>query len=237
MRLPANVGEIQIVRDRRERGRGRRDGHGVSTVQETHGVAQGRRGEHLEAVDRERLRVVRERHDERVDPLSPARETDGKHSAHALDLAVQRQLTDDRIGADASVDDHPGSRENAERDRQIERGALLAEVGRSQVHRDPLGRKCKAGVSDGAAHSLTALANSRVRKTDHGEHGQPRTDVDFDTDERGLDAHERCGENSREHQMIVRSGGRRVNVTRPIRSLTRRCRRTPGCCQRRRDWC
>src|SRR5947209_19677452 len=31
------------------------------------------------------------------------------------------------IGADASVDDHPGSRENAGRDRQIERGALLAE--------------------------------------------------------------------------------------------------------------
>src|SRR5439155_18095313 len=215
--LPANVREIEIVRGRREGGRGRRERHRVCAVQEIDGVAQGRRGEDLEIVDRERLHVVGERHHERADVLAPAREPDGEHPAHALNLAVQRQLAHDGKWTDAPVDDDPGGRENTERDRQIERGALFAKVGGSQVDRDSLGRERKAGVSDGRAHALAALAYGRVGKTDRREHGQPGTDVDFHADERGLDAHERSGEDSRLHQAILRSAGRRVNVERRIR--------------------
>ena len=95
MGLPTNVGEIEIVRGGRERGRGRRDRHLDGAVQEIDGLAQGRRGQYLEIVDRERLSMVRERNHERADAQAPTGEPDGEHPAHTLDLAVQRQLTHD----------------------------------------------------------------------------------------------------------------------------------------------
>jgi hypothetical protein len=42
-----------------------------------------------------RLALVRERHDQRADPLPPAREPYREHAAHGLDLPVQCQLADD----------------------------------------------------------------------------------------------------------------------------------------------
>ena len=151
--------------------------------------------------------MVRDRHDERVDALPPARESDSEHSAHRLDLAVQRQLADHREGADPPVRDRAGGGEDAECDRQVERGTFLPEVGRGQVHGDPVGRKGEAGVADGGAHPLAALAHRRVRKPYRCERGQARRDVDLYPYERGFDADKGCGQDPREHEGIVRSSG------------------------------
>src|SRR5262249_12360347 len=135
------------------------------------GIAQGRRREHPEAVDRERLTVVGEGDHERVDALAPAREADGERPADALDLAVERQLSDDRERAELLVLNRARGRENAERDGQIERSTFLANVRRGEIHGDPIGRKREAGVPDRRPDTLPALANSRVGESDGGERG------------------------------------------------------------------
>jgi hypothetical protein len=117
VRLPANVREIEIVRDSRGCWRCRGDCDGIGAVEDTDRIAQGRRGEHFEAVDGEGLGVVRERHDERGDSLSPAREPDGQYPTHPLNLAVQSQLAHHRKWADRTVLDHAHCPENSERDR------------------------------------------------------------------------------------------------------------------------
>src|SRR2546425_11397378 len=83
------------------------------------------------------------------------------------------------VGADPPVRDRAGGGEDAECDRQVERGTFFPEVGRGQVHGDPVGRKGKAGVADRGAHPLAALAHCRVRKPYRGERGQARRDVDL----------------------------------------------------------
>ena len=117
------------------------------------------------------VRMVRERDHESVDALAPAREADGERPANALDLAVERQLAHDREGAELFVLDRARGRENAERDGQVERGAFLAHVRWSEVHRDPIGRKREAGVPDRCPDTLAALANGGVGEADRGERG------------------------------------------------------------------
>src|SRR2546425_623333 len=97
--------------------------------------------------------------------------------------------------------------EDAECDRQVERGTFFPEVGRGQVHGDPVGRKGEAGVADRGAHPLAALAHRRVRKPYRCERGQARRDVDLYPHERGFDADKGCGQDPREHEGIVRSSG------------------------------
>ena len=85
----------------------------------------------------------------------------------------------------------PGRREDAERDRQIERGAGLAHVGRRQVDGDPVRRKLEAGVANRDLHTLAALADARVRQADHRERRQAERDVDLDVNRAGLHAEDR----------------------------------------------
>jgi len=79
-------------------------------------------------------------------------------------------------GADAPIRDRAGGGEDAECDRQVERGPFFPEVGRGQVHGDPVGRKWKAGVADRGANPLPALAHRRVRKP-YGRQRRQRSPV------------------------------------------------------------
>ena len=87
--------------------------------------------------------------------------------------AVERQPADDREASVFAVGQHAGGREDAERDRQIERRADLAHVGRREAHGDPLGRKRKPGVANRRPHAVAALAHRRIRQADHRHARQP----------------------------------------------------------------
>src|SRR5437879_1404887 len=84
--------------------------------------------EHVEALDGERLGGVLYGHDERLDALAPAREPDCERAADWLDLAVERQLADDRVRSNDPVLHDARGGEDAEGDRQVERRALLPDV-------------------------------------------------------------------------------------------------------------
>ena len=212
VRLSADVGEVEIVG---RRGRGRRCcGGGVAglAVQEADRPAQVGRRQHAEPGHRARLRRILDGHDERADAPLPAREADGQGAPHGSDLAVERQLADDRDRADAPVADGARGGENAERDRQVERRALLPEIGRREIDRDPVRRKREARVADGRAHALAALAHGRVGEPHRREGRQARRDVHFDADERRLHTDQGRREHARQHGAIVRSSARAVNV-------------------------
>src|SRR5207249_872934 len=107
-------------------------------VQQADRVGERRRGEHVEAVDGERLGGVLHGHHERVDPLAPAGQPDRERATDRLDLAVERELADDGVRSDDAILHDARGGEDAEGDRQFERRALLLDVGGRQVHGDPV---------------------------------------------------------------------------------------------------
>ena len=95
--------------------------------------------------------------------------------------------------------DVTGRREDAERDRQVERRARFADVGRREVDGDAVRREFEAGVADGAADAIAALADARVRQAHHRERGQAERHVDLDVHRARLDAEDRGGPHTRQH--------------------------------------
>src|SRR5689334_12602104 len=126
---------------------------------------------------------------------------DREGAADRADLAGQRELADDRA-AGHRVDRQLGrGGEYGEREREVEGGAHLAQVGRREVDRDPLERELEPGVDDRRADALASLADRLVREAHDRERGQAQPDVGLDPDAAGLDPVERERDDSSEgHQ-------------------------------------
>ena len=107
----------------------------------------------------------------------PARRCrDRQDAARRLDPAVERQLAEDqRRRRTSRRATSAGRRQDAERNRQVERRAGLAHVGGREVDRDAMRRELEAGVADRAAHAVAALAHARVRQPDHRKRRAGRT--------------------------------------------------------------
>jgi hypothetical protein len=116
-----------------------------------------------------------------------------------VNRSVERQLTQqDEVGDQPALDDARRG-EDAEGDWQIERGARLANVGGRQVHRHPVRRKLVAGIADGAAHAVTALADAGVGQADHREAWKAEPDVDLHMHGTGIDAKDSRSPQTGEH--------------------------------------
>ena len=153
----------------------------------------------MEPVDSERLSGVLHGHHERVDPLAPAGQPDRERATDRLDLAVEREFADDGVRSDDAIFHDARGGEDTEGDRQVERRALLPDVGGRQVHGDPVQGEGEAGVADRGAHALAALAHGGVWQAHRGEGRQAARDVDLDADERSLHSHKRSREHTGQH--------------------------------------
>ena len=124
-------------------------------------------------------------------PVTPSRLRRGgdrQHAARRMNRSVERQLAEQHEVGDVPPLDDALRREDAERDRQVERRARLPHVGRRQVDRDAMRRKLEARVPDGAPHAVAALAHARVGQPDHRERGEAERDIDLDLDRAGVHA-------------------------------------------------
>ena len=83
----------------------------------------------------------------------------------------------------------------------------------ARLDRDPLDRELEAGVVDGGADAVAALAHAGVGEPHRGEAGQPVDHVHLDPDARGVDAVQTGGTDTREHGPSVGAGPRAVNVS------------------------
>ena len=85
-----------------------------------------------------------------------------------------------------------GCGENPQGNREIERRADLAQVGRRQAHRDAFAWEGKTRVADRTAHAIAAFAYGGVGEADHGDPREPCRDVDLDRNGDGVDT-KHCG--------------------------------------------
>ncbi|MNX88053.1 hypothetical protein D3C86_1200100 [compost metagenome] len=76
---------------------------------------------------------------------------------------------------------HAG-RENPQRNRQIESPAILGQIRRRQIQRDPSRRKLQPRIDDRAAHPVLAFLHRRLGQADHGQRWQTIGQVDFNSD-------------------------------------------------------
>ncbi len=97
----------------------------------------------------------------------------------------------------------PCSNEDTERDRKVERGAFLANVGRSQINRYAPRRQSKAGVHQRRPNALAALLDRPRRQTDDGPLRETLRRVDFDRHWIGFDSLDGGGADGGEHSRIV----------------------------------
>jgi site-specific DNA recombinase len=168
VRLPAHVGQIQIFGRSGRRRRRRRHGWSLA-IEQRDGITEGGRTDHLDAAHSGRFRCVVAGDEQRANALSATGEADREGTADPLDLTVERQLADNGDFAGPLLADEPDGGQDSQRDRQVERGAFLAEIGGSEAHRDPLVRHAVSRVPDGRAHALAAFPYGGVRETDGGK--------------------------------------------------------------------
>ena len=181
-------------------------------------VVQGGDGNDVDAFHHAGLRRVHGGHQQRREAFPPRVQGHRQHPAHRAHPGVERQLAHHERAVEPSGLDQPDGGEDADRGRQIEGGAFLADVGGRQVDRDAVDGELEARVPDGGADPVAALAHGRVGKTDGAERGQARGDVHLDEDGGGLDPVERGGADPREHRPSVGTRAGPVNVPESIRA-------------------
>ena len=172
----------------------------VASVAERRGRLVERLGRpDAQPVDNRRLGGVR-RGNKRGPDAGPGRgHRDGQHAAGGPHRSVERERSHDddiRVGTRGQ---RAGGREDAERDGEVVRRALLAHVRRREVDGDVLPRKLEIRVPDRRPDPVAALAHAGVRQPDDREGRQPRRHVHLDAHDAAVDAGERGAEQRGEH--------------------------------------
>jgi hypothetical protein len=214
MRLAAHVDEIEAVAAAIPAGPASA-GHRADlplAVQVLDGVVEGGDGNHVDPGHHAGFGGIAGGHEERREPFPARVQGHRQHAAHRAHAGVQRQLSHHERALEPAGFDQPGRAEDADRGRQVEGGAFLAEIGGGEVDGDALDRELEARVVDGGAHPVAALANGRVGEADRAEGRQARCDVHLDEDGGGLDAAERGGADPGEHGLSVGTPRAPVNV-------------------------
>ena len=195
MRLALHIGKILFItarlRPERLPVRRHRRRHLPFAVQQSDHLLQASGPDHLDAFDHGRLRGIRRRQHQPPQSLFPRAHRHRQHAPHGFQRPVQRQLPGEhRPGKRFGI--HPRHRrENPDGDRQVERRALLAQVGRSQTHDHLAARHPLPGVLERRTYALLALLHGAVRQP-HEVHSQSAAgDIDLDGHRRGIDPHDR----------------------------------------------
>ena len=111
------------------------------------------------------LRRIRRRHNQVCDAALLCRHRNRQHARHTAHAAIQPQLAHSQELAQIAVLQRAIRAQNADGDRQIEAGAFLLQVGRREIDGDVGGRQRKAGVADGRANTIAALAYRSIRQS------------------------------------------------------------------------
>ncbi len=117
--------------------------------------------------------------------------------------------------------------EDAERDREIEGGAILANVGGREIHRDPARRHREAGVHERRAHAFAALFHRAGRQAHDRELREPGGRVDLHRHVVRIDPDDGGGPDGGEHARNV-PDDRAARVTGATRAASPHCASSYG---------
>ena len=209
--LADDVGEVGVAGRRRGQQpvqiRGRRR-FAAARLDLRTASCQRRRRIHFEPRHQRGLRRVagREHEAAHAAPVQALRQ--GERSGDRSQAAVEPQLADgrQRPAAVAAVAHLPGREQERERDGQVERRPLLADVRRGQIDRDAPRGELVRRVDDRGAHPLATLLHGRVGQTDDAERRRRRHHVGLHHHRVALEAAQGLTGDSREHaaSLVVR---------------------------------
>ncbi len=126
-----------------------------------------------------------------------------EHAADRTHTPVERELTERRMAGERSGGDLPRRRQDRERDRQVEAGALLAQARRREVDGDAPDGPLELGRGDADADALLRLLAGPVGQADDREAGNAELEMRLDLDATRLEADERVRDRPREHGSTV----------------------------------
>src|SRR5262249_46005854 len=159
-----HIGEIQAlvcVRDAVQRSRSMRADRALPVQVLESLVDRGERN-HGDAAYHRRFLGVAGGGEEAMDAPPPAAEGDGQDAAYGLNTAVERELTEHGRVLEALRLERLGGDEYSQSHGQVEGRADLAHLGGRQVHGDAVHGELEAGVADGRADAVAALAHRGV---------------------------------------------------------------------------
>ena len=135
----------------------------------------------------------------------PGRQRHGERAPDGPQVALESHLADHQRADEPIARELPAGDEDPQGDGQIERRAVLADVGGREVDGDAAERKLEAGVGQSGAHPLSALLDRAVRQADGAERGETAADVHLDVHGIGVDAEDGGGTNAGEHALKVKA--------------------------------
>ncbi len=124
------------------------------------------------------------------------------------------------------------SRQDGERDRQVEPGALLPQLRRSEIDRDPPVRPDELGRGDPAPDALLRLLAGAVGQPDDRERRDAELQVSLDLDSARIEADESVRDRAREHEPdasrkpATKLSRKRANFVKPVHREADKARRT-----------
>jgi|GEM_PF-3446524 len=126
-------------------------------------------------------------------------ERDGERPPDRLQPPVERELPEHEGVRRHGARGLAARREDAQRDRQVERRPLLPHVGGSEIDRDPFLREREPVVLDRGGHPLAALAHRRGRQADDRERRQSAREIYLDRDPEPFDPENGTGTDFSDH--------------------------------------
>ena len=124
---------------------------------------------------------------------------DGENAADPTEPPVECELADGGGAFEGIARELLRRREERKRDRQVEAGALLAQLRRREVDRDPPRREAQLGSRDPGADSFPRLLAGAVGEADDREAGNAVTNVRLDVDPPRLETDESMGDRACKH--------------------------------------
>src|SRR5919204_4009283 len=148
----------------------------------------------------------------------------GQNTPDRPQAPVERQLPYRRVTEQLVGGELPRGTEDCERDRQVETGPLLPQLGRGEVDSDtPTLRELELRGGDAASHPFLRLLASAVGKPDDRERGDPVLKVRLDLDAAGVQPDEGGRDGACEHVATVDNKTSRVG-----KGMCRNSAKTPA---------
>ena len=201
--LAADVAEVHVVAvqlrlDLLHPGRHRFD-HALSGDQ-AHRLIQRRDAEHLQVAHHGRFLRVRGRHDQPLHAAAAGLHRHRQRPAHRPHAAVEGEFADAGAVVELVGGELLRGEEQAERDGQVERPGVLAQVGRGEVDDGAAGRAEVAEVGERPLDAMDALADGEFGQAHQHRLGHVRRHrIDFDLDRDRVDPEQGEGAELGEH--------------------------------------
>ena len=188
-------GAVVVAGGHRERRRLRQ--HAAAEEVHQRGELRARRKPHIP--QQRGLGGVRGREHERAGAGVARRTGERQRAANGADGAVQAELAGEQQAVHCFGAELTARHKHADRDRQVERGAVLPHISGREVHRPAAWWEHEAGVDQRRADALARLLHAPGRESDHGPAREPGGGVHLDGDPEGLDAEHGGGADGGEH--------------------------------------